>query len=190
MRRLAAVLAAFVALVALVSVSVPAGAQAAVSYRPPVDAPIVDHFRPPPSPFEAGNRGIDYATVPGSPVGAAAPGDVVFAGPVGGQLHVVVLHADGIRTSYSFLAAVTVRRGQRVVSGQEVGRAGASLHFGARRGDTYVDPLTLFGPAGRGRAHLVPDTPLGPGEDARPAGPRPPPVDGPAVAWARRGAGP
>ena len=39
--------------------------QAVVSYQPPVDAPVTDPFRPPLTPYGPGNRGIDYATVPG-----------------------------------------------------------------------------------------------------------------------------
>ncbi|HEX2064011.1 MAG TPA: M23 family metallopeptidase, partial [Acidimicrobiales bacterium] len=127
-----------------------------VEYRPPVEGPLIDRFRPPASRFGPGNRGVDYATEPGTPVRAAGPGEVTFAGPVGGALHVVVLHADGIRTSYSFLAGVTVRRGQRVSIGEVVGRTGPSLHFGARLGDGYIDPLRLFD-AGRRRVRLVPD---------------------------------
>ena len=53
-----------------------------VVYRPPVTAPILDPFRPPTTPYGPGNRGIEYATVPGTSVGAAADGVVVFAGPV------------------------------------------------------------------------------------------------------------
>lgn len=116
-----------------------------VQYRPPVVAPVVDWFRPPATPYGPGNVGIDYATAPGTAVGAAAAGQVVFAGPVGSGLHVVVLHADGIRTSASFLASVAVRRGQRVTAGQTLGTTGASLHFGARAGDAYLDPLVLLG---------------------------------------------
>jgi len=160
MRRVAVVLAAFVALVR----PVPAAADpsTAVTYRPPVDAPLVDWFRPPPEPWAAGNRGIDYATTRGSPVSAAAAGEVVFAGPVAGTLHVVVLHDDGIRTSYSFLKSVAVRRGDRVDGGQAVGTAGERLHFGARAGDTYLDPARLLG-GGPPEVHLVPD------EQRRPA---------------------
>ena len=165
MRRLAAVLAASVALVALASVPVPAGAQASVSYRPPVDAPVVDPFRPPPEPWEAGNRGLEYATPAGMPVAAAADGEVTFAGPVAGGLHVVVLHADGIRTSYSFLQGVAVHRGDRVIQGQTVGTAGDGLHFGARAGDVYIDPALLFG-GGPPQVHLVPDDARRPGTEA------------------------
>ena len=165
MRRLAAVLAVSVALVALASVPVPAGAQASVSYRPPVDAPVVDPFRPPPEAWQAGNRGLEYATPAGTPVAAAADGEVTFAGPVAGGLHVVVLHADGIRTSYSFLQGVAVHRGDRVTQGQTVGTAGAGLHFGARAGDVYIDPALLFG-GGPPQVHLVPDEARRPGTEA------------------------
>src|SRR5205085_1070721 len=72
-----------------------AAAGADAGYRPPVDASVVDPFRPPPQPWAAGNRGLDYATRPGQEVRAAADGEVVFAGAVADSLHVVLLHPDG-----------------------------------------------------------------------------------------------
>lgn len=130
---------------------------AAVGYQPPVDAPVVDAFRAPPAPWAAGNRGIEYATDPGTRVGAAADGTVVFAGLVGGSLHVVVRHADGVRTSYSFLRTALVHRGDGVVRGEPVGTTGNRFHFGARIGDAYIDPALLFSGAGPPRVRLVPD---------------------------------
>lgn len=159
MRRSAVVLAALVALVPALPAfpALAAGAPPAiVTYRPPVDAPVVDAFRPPPENWNAGNRGLDYATRPGTPVGASADGEVVFAGPIAGEHHVVVLHDDGIRTSYSFLASVAVRRGDKVRQGEPVGTAGERVHFGARAGEAYVDPALLFG-GGPPQVHLVPD---------------------------------
>lgn len=141
------------------SPSAPAAAAATTPtppYRPPVDAPLVDVFRPPSTPYGPGNRGVDYATTPGTPVLAASDGTVTFAGHVGGSLHVTVLHDDGVRTTLSFLATTTVRRGQRVRQGDKVGTAAASLHFGARVGDDYIDPLALLSRT-RPRARLVPD---------------------------------
>ena len=187
MRPIPGLLATTLAVTLSVSVAGSSPAEATVppvDYRPPVDATLVDPFRPPPSPFGAGNRGVDYATEPGTPVGAAGPGRVVFVGAVGGHLHVVVLHPDGVRTSYSFLASVSVWKGQRVSTGQVVGVAGASLHFGARVGDAYVDPLALLG-AHRAEVRLVPDEPVpaadGAGERRILAGlggpPRRPPAD-------------
>jgi murein DD-endopeptidase MepM/ murein hydrolase activator NlpD len=134
-------------------------------YVPPVDAPIVDHFRPPACRWCPGNRGIDYATVPGGPVGASAGGVVTFAGQVGGQLFVVIAHPDGLRTTYAFVATISVQVGQRVVRGDIVATSADRLHFGVRRGDIYLDPELLFGGA-VARARLVPTD----GSRARPAG--------------------
>jgi hypothetical protein len=139
------------ALSSAAAAAAPAGAQAPradlpapPTYRPPVSAPIADPFRPPAGPYGAGNRGIEYDTAPGDPVRASADGTVVFAGPVAGTLHVTLRHGDGVRTSYSFLGAIDVILGQRVRAGDEVGIAGERLHFGARSGDAYFDPASLF----------------------------------------------
>ncbi|HVN52346.1 MAG TPA: peptidoglycan DD-metalloendopeptidase family protein, partial [Acidimicrobiales bacterium] len=163
------VLASLVAVtVAVVGVApAPQRAAALVSgYVPPVRPPaavVTDHFRPPPTPYAAGNRGLDYAVVPGTVVVASASGVVVFAGPVAGSLHVTIAHPDGLRTSYSFLARVLVTRGEPVRQGQAVGVAGAIFHFGVRdAAGTYLDPERLF--AGRIGAHLVP----GPDDGANP----------------------
>jgi murein DD-endopeptidase MepM/ murein hydrolase activator NlpD len=134
---------------------------ALLSYRPAVDAPIVQGFVPPATPYGPGHRGIDYATTPGQPVVAEADGVVDFAGQVAGQRYVDVAHADGVRTSYSYLASIVVLVGQRVTGGQVVGTAGPLLHVGARIGDEYIDPLSLLPPDG-GHIHvrLVPDEAL------------------------------
>lgn len=153
--------------VGVLCVAAPAGAQTeppgsddvVVIYRPPVDAPVIDAFRPPAHIGAPGNRGLEYATRPGTAVRAAAPGVVVFAGPVGSGRHVTVAHPDGVRTSYSLLRTVAVRAGQRVGTGHILGTAGPSLHFGARIGEAYVDPAVLLGATGRAR--LVPAAPLG-----------------------------
>ena len=120
------------------------GQEPSIGHVPPVDAPVADPFRPPAGPYGAGNRGIEYRTEPGTPVRASAAGTVSFAGAVGGALHVTVAHADGVRTSYSFLATAAVVAGQRVAQGDMLGTSGARLHFGARIGDAYFDPAALF----------------------------------------------
>jgi len=138
----------------------------AVAYRSPVKGPVIEGFRPPTTPYGPGNRGIDYATTPGDAVTTVADGEVTFAGQVGGTLHVVVIHADGVRSSLSFLASVAVRRGQHVSGGEIIGRAGAGLHLGFRRGEEYLDPLSLLEPAAGspdgGRVRLVADDPARP----------------------------
>ena len=130
----------------------PADAETVV-YRPPVDAPVVDGFRLPNGAYGAGNRGLEYDTVPGQAVRAIGDGLVVFAGPVANIGYVTVLHPDGLRSSYGYLTERLVTTGDRVVGGQPVGTAGERLHLGVRSGGTYLDPAALFTTTG---VHLVP----------------------------------
>lgn len=145
MLRIEAALVTAVIVVAF-SVSPARAGEPTIEYEPPVDGAVVDPFRAPAGPYAPGNRGIEYAIAAGSSVRAAADGEVIFAGPVGGALHVTLLHADGLRTSYSFLAGVTVRRGQALRRGEVLGSTLERLHFGARDPDgNYLDPASLFG---------------------------------------------
>jgi murein DD-endopeptidase MepM/ murein hydrolase activator NlpD len=145
-----------------VSAAAPAVAAAAPTrarrYLPPVDAPVVDPFRAPASPYAAGNRGLDYGTTPGQPITAIGDGTVVFAGQVAHQRFVTILHPDGLRSSYSWLASISVHVGEHVGRGQQVGVAGSRFQLGVRRGSAYLDPARLFG---RGRARLVPTGTVG-----------------------------
>jgi len=132
----------------------PSGHARTVRYDPPVDAPVVDEFRPPATDFGPGNRGLDYATVPGTPVRAVGDGTVTFAGRIGADWYVTVLHADGLRSSLSFLRSVEVRRGETVRRGQRVGTASARIQIGFRdESDRYLDPAPLLA---RRSARLVP----------------------------------
>jgi hypothetical protein len=136
-----------------------------VAHRPPVPGPVVSPFDLPEQPWQPGNRGIDYDPPPGTPVVASADGEVVFAGPVGKDLHVTVRHADGLRTSYSFLAEVAVGVGGRVAAGDVVGVAGGPVHFGVRDPEgNYLDPELLLAGVLARRPILVPGT----GEGADP----------------------
>ncbi|WP_079132018.1 M23 family metallopeptidase [Streptomyces nanshensis] len=116
---------------------------------------VVRGWHPPPQPWAAGHRGVDLAAPRGSPVRAAAGGRVVFVGKVAGR-GVVSIAVSGtgrppLRTTYEPVRA-TVRKGQRVRAGQRVGTVAAGpfhcprgcLHWGARRGERYVDPLSLL----------------------------------------------
>jgi murein DD-endopeptidase MepM/ murein hydrolase activator NlpD len=97
----------------------------------------------------------------GRPVLAAGAGVVAFAGMVAGRPVVSVQHPDGLRTTYEPVQP-TVAAGQAVARGAPVGvlvagHAGcpveACLHWGARMGATYLDPLTLLRPP---RVRLLP----------------------------------
>ena len=146
---------ALVVATVLFGVVAPAAAQAP-RFVPPVDAPISDPYRPPSTPYGPGNRGIEYSTRPGVEVRASGSGVVAFAGVIAYERYVSIDHEGGIRTTYSYLATIEVVAGQRVAQGDVVGRAGARLHFGARRFGLYIDPASLFESAPRSRARLVP----------------------------------
>jgi murein DD-endopeptidase MepM/ murein hydrolase activator NlpD len=146
----------------------------------PVPGAVVRSFRAPLTPYGPGHRGVDFAAAPGTPVEAAGPGTVVFAGRIGPSSHVVVLHRpSGWRTGYSFLAAVAVHKGERVRGGDVVGTSGglgdghggAVLHFSLRIGEDYVDPMMLFRPLDLGAVvHLAPmPSGAGPGRSRPPA---------------------
>src|SRR5438445_5817433 len=137
-------------------VAAPAAASAKVTYSPPVDAPVGDPFRPPATPYGPGNRGLEYATAPGTPVHAAADGTVVFAGFVAGKQWITLRHADGLRTTYGPMADSAVATGDTVHRGDVIGRTADALTFTARLGDDYVDPSSLFD-EGPPRVHLVPE---------------------------------
>jgi murein DD-endopeptidase MepM/ murein hydrolase activator NlpD len=134
-------------------------------YAWPVVGPILRGFEPPPDPYSAGHRGIDIGAPFGSPLLAAQDGTVAFAGYVAGALYISVDHPDGVRTTYSWLSAITVTKGQVVTKGQTIGSTGHGhpevdqphLHFGAKVGSTYIDPMTLLGSGSVvGLIHLAP----------------------------------
>jgi murein DD-endopeptidase MepM/ murein hydrolase activator NlpD len=122
----------------------------------PVPGPAVlgRPFAPPPRPWLPGHRGVDLIVPPGTTVRAAAAGVVVYAGDLAGRLVVSVAHVGGLRTTYEPVRP-SVATGARVAAGQAIGvvEAGhpgcagpACLHWGARIGETYVDPMALLGP--------------------------------------------
>ena len=119
---------------------------------------VVRDWNPPATPYGPGHRGVDLAAASGAPVRSVAPGRVTFAGRVAGHGVVSVgLAGTGVpalRTTYESVRP-TVQRGDRVTAGQIVGvlEAGfghcptACLHWGLRRADTYLDPLSLLPPS-------------------------------------------
>ena len=117
---------------------------------------VLTAFDPPATPYGPGHLGVDLAADQGAAVRSAGVGTVVFAGQVAGRGVVVVAHPDGISTEYEPLRPA-VKSGAEVVGGTLLGHlegehaacAPAScLHWGARRGDTYLNPLDLLRPLG------------------------------------------
>ena len=117
---------------------------------PPVDAPLGDGFGPRGKRFHAG---IDFPAPRRTPVVAAGPGRVVWAGRRAGGwgLLVTVAHSSGVRSMYAHLSRVSVRVGQQVDAGSRVGLVGATgqasgphLHFELRLRGAAIDPLTAL----------------------------------------------
>jgi hypothetical protein len=141
--------------IAAIATAAPAAADGAVTYTPPVDAPISDPFRAPATPYGSGHRGTEYATAAGTEVHAVADGSVTFAGVVAAKTWVTIRHADGVRTTYGPLQAITVRSGATVHAGDVVGVTAGPLLLTARVDEQYVDPASLFN--GPRRVYLVPE---------------------------------
>ena len=97
-----------------------------------------------------GHSGIDLLAPMGSPVRAAAPGTVAFAGRFFGYGNMVdVSHADGSVTRYGHLSAFApgLHPGTTLYAGEVLGRVGATgrattphLHFELRVNGRAVDP--------------------------------------------------
>ena len=154
-RVLVALTAALVAVFPASATAEPARPAAGLWTAPlPGESVVTRPFEPPPGPYAAGHRGADLGGVPGSPVLAAGGGVVVFAGMVAGRPVVSIDHADGLRTTYEPVDP-SVGAGQVVARGSPIGtlvagHAGcpleACLHWGLRRGETYLDPMALLRP--------------------------------------------
>lgn len=133
-------------------VSQPAAAAGVLQW--PVQGPVIRGFDGPLTPYSSGHRGIDIAVPLGTPVVAPADGTVAFAGPVGGSLFISIDHAGGIRSTFSWLSSMAVKKGAAVEAGMVVGYSGqghpgsitSHLHLGTRVDGNYVDPLTLLVP--------------------------------------------
>lgn len=115
---------------------------------------VVRGWEPPATPYGPGHRGVDLAAPTGTPVRAVAAGRVSFAGRVAGRGVVSVeLAGTGLRTTYEPVHA-SVRTGDKVAAGAVVGSVeaagahcgGVCLHWGLRRGESYLDPLSLLPP--------------------------------------------
>ncbi|WP_420469718.1 peptidoglycan DD-metalloendopeptidase family protein [Brevundimonas sp. FT23042] len=103
------------------------------------------------------NNGINIGAPAGAVVSAAAAGRVGYVGDdlAGQGLTVLIVHRDGWRTVYGHLGSATVRDGDNVTPGQQIGTVGTtagdgrpSIHFETwrMRGDepNALDPLTVL----------------------------------------------
>ena len=100
--------------------------------------------------FTRFHAGIDFGVGYGSPIVAAADGQVVGAGWTGGYgRQVRIVHDGGLMTTYSHMSAMVAQPGTAVRQGQVIGYVGSSglstgphLHFEVRAGGRAINPLT------------------------------------------------
>jgi murein DD-endopeptidase MepM/ murein hydrolase activator NlpD len=133
-------------------------AQAASSYSPPSSAPSASGFiwpvnGPVVSPFGMRwgrmHTGIDIGVSYGTPIHAAAAGQVIYAGWMDGYGNLVFIdHGRGTSTGYAHQSSIAVSNGQSVAQGQVIGYVGCTghcfgphLHFEVRVNGSPVDPL-------------------------------------------------
>lgn len=96
-------------------------------------------------------NGIAFSAQPGTAVHAAGAGEVAAVTEAVGGLGTIVLirHKDDLITTYSTLTDVTVKEGDRVQSGQVIGKVAQrdkpELQFDVFRGTTNVDPTPYLG---------------------------------------------
>ncbi len=101
--------------------------------------------------FSRMHAGIDFGAAWGSPIVAAADGQVVAAGWAGGYgREVRIAHGSGIVTLYGHMSSIAASPGETVRQGQVIGYVGSSglstgphLHFEVKVNGRPVDPMTV-----------------------------------------------
>lgn len=132
-----------------------------VARQLPLTAPLAEDFRitstfgprrDPVNGRSAVHEGLDLVSKYKSQIMVTAPGKVVYAGWRGRYGRMVEIdHGMGIRTRYAHLAKITVRKGQRVDRGDEVGllgnsgrSTGAHLHYEVLVDGEPQDPMKFI----------------------------------------------
>ena len=122
---------------------VPTGS-AAIGWQWPVDG----H-----APYRQAQGGIVIEAAEGTPVRAAAAGEVIFEGqgPGGFGQMAILRHADGSMTSYAHAQEIIVSKGDTLQQGDLIGYVGRTgnaptpqLHFAMRRGSESINPTSLL----------------------------------------------
>lgn len=113
----------------------------------PVTGPISSYY----GPSHPLGIDIDGYNLPGAPIAAATEGTVTFAGGnacCSYGLYVVIMSPDGIETLYAHLGSITVRQGETVSQGEQIGVIGSTgystgrhLHFEVIDNGVRKNPL-------------------------------------------------
>jgi murein DD-endopeptidase MepM/ murein hydrolase activator NlpD len=103
------------------------------------------------------HSGADFSSPTGAPIAAPNAGRVVLARDLYFSGNTVILdHGLGLFSLLAHLSVIGVHEGDVVVTGQEIGKVGATgrvtgphLHWGVRVGGARVDPLAVLAVLGR-----------------------------------------
>jgi len=115
------------------------------SWKWPAKGKLVAKYSP-----EKGVNGIQISGQSGSPINAAAPGQIVYVGEgLRGYGKLVILkHSTNFLSAYAHNKAILVSEGDSIKSGQQIAQMGNSgnssitmLHFEIRKDGKPIDPL-------------------------------------------------
>ncbi len=99
------------------------------------------------------HTGLDFAGAAGASVMAAASGKVVSTGYEGAYGNQIVIdHGDGFETTYNHLSGIDVSVGDKVSTGDHIGKRGSTgnstgphLHFEVTKNGKFIDPEAWLG---------------------------------------------
>lgn len=98
------------------------------------------------------HTGIDISAPGGVEIKAAQSGNVIFSGWNGANGNTVIIdHENGFSTLYAHQSSILVRKGDKVVAGQAIGKVGSTgwstgnhLHFEIRYNNEHKNPLDYY----------------------------------------------
>jgi murein DD-endopeptidase MepM/ murein hydrolase activator NlpD len=125
------------------------------AFEPPVSAAISDVFgtaRVFNQEVQSRHLGLDYGVPAGTPVHAVNRGTVILARPLYFEGSCVVIdHGQGLFSLYLHLSEFSVKEGEQVETGQQIGMSGGSgratgphLHLAIRWQGVYLNPALLL----------------------------------------------
>ena len=125
------------------------------AFAAPVQAPVSDVFgvqRVFNGSVQSTHQGLDFRVTTGTPVSAINSGKVLLARPLFFEGNCVVLdHGQGLLTLYLHLSEFSVKEGDAVEKGQQIGKSGGTgratgphLHLAVRWQGIYLNPAELL----------------------------------------------
>lgn len=114
----------------------------------PVSGTITSRFGANESIRDHTHKGMDIAAPAGTPIKAAADGEVTYAGWMGGYGNLVIIsHGNGIQTYYGHCSKLYVSKGETVNAGDTIAAVGTTgnstgnhLHFEIRKNGSQINP--------------------------------------------------